>query len=134
LFQIDKTFTFAAAHHVPGLPKGHKCSRPHGHTWNVTVTVVSAELREPGFVTDFADLKPFDDYIDAELDHRDLNEVLCFAPTSERIAIHLAEWFICNLEPRIGGRLVSVRVSESPSSGAMYFPRSGRLSCHDHDR
>jgi 6-pyruvoyltetrahydropterin/6-carboxytetrahydropterin synthase len=122
VFRIDKTFTFAAAHHVPGLPEGHKCGRPHGHTWNVTVTVASAELREPGFVTDFADLKPFGDYIDVELDHQDLNELLDFPPTSERIALHLAEWFIASLEPQIGGELVSVRVAESPTSGATYFP------------
>ncbi|HVB44708.1 MAG TPA: 6-carboxytetrahydropterin synthase [Streptosporangiaceae bacterium] len=122
MFRIGKTFAFAAAHHLPGLPEGHKCARPHGHTWGVEVVVQDAGLRGPGFVTDFGDLRPLGEYIAARLDHRDLNEVLEFPPTSERIARHLAEWFIANVEPVIGGRLVSVKVSEGRASWASYSP------------
>jgi len=121
-FEIDKTYDFAASHHVEGLPEGHKCSRLHGHTYFVTVIVGSEELHGPGFVTDFANLAPFHDYVIALADHQHLNEVLDVNPTAENIARHLAEWFIENLEPNIDGHLVSIRVGESPTSGATYTP------------
>ena len=124
-YEIDKTYQFAAAHHLEGLPEGHKCARVHGHTYAVTVTVGSNELHGPGFVTDFADLEPFRNYIDAMADHHLLNEVLDVNPTAENIARHLALWFIENLEPTIGGQLVSIRVGESPNSGAIYTPARG---------
>ncbi len=118
MFEITKTWSFDAAHHLPGLPDGHKCARVHGHSWQVSATIASATLRPPGFVTDFGDLKPFGDYLATVLDHRDLNEVLPFAPTSEALAEHLADWYVTNVEPTVGGRLVRMRVSESPSSSA----------------
>jgi 6-pyruvoyltetrahydropterin/6-carboxytetrahydropterin synthase len=120
--EIDKTYDFAASHYLEGLPEGHKCSRLHGHTYYVTVTVGSNELHGPGFVTDFATLAPFRNYINTLADHQHLNEVLDVNPTAENIARHLAEWFIANLEPDIDGHLVSVRVAESPTSGATYIP------------
>lgn len=121
-YLIDKTYGFAASHFLTGLPEGHKCSRLHGHTYSVTVVVGSDELDGPGFVTDFADLAPFRDYINTLADHQHLNDVLDFNPTAENIARHLADWFIEHLEPNIGGWLVSVRVAESPTSGATYTP------------
>jgi 6-pyruvoyltetrahydropterin/6-carboxytetrahydropterin synthase len=120
-FEIVKTFRFDAAHHLPGLPSGHRCGRVHGHTWHVRLTLAAGELRSPGFVTDFGDLKPFADYLADQFDHRDLNEVVPFAPTSEAIARHFAAWFIQHLEPDVGGRLVRVGVSETPTSWAEYI-------------
>lgn len=121
---IGKSFTFDAAHHLPSLPADHKCSRPHGHTYRVDVLVEADELTGPGFVTDFAALTPFKRYLDERLDHRDLNAVLDFEPTSERLAEHLARWFMKHVEPLIPGRLESVRVAETPTGWAEY--RVGR--------
>ncbi|MER7816143.1 6-carboxytetrahydropterin synthase [Streptomyces sp. NPDC096153] len=70
----------------------------------------------PGFVTDFGDLAAFKRYLDAELDHRVLNDVLSVEPTLENLARHLAEWFVAEVEPGIPGRLGAVRVSETASS------------------
>jgi 6-pyruvoyltetrahydropterin/6-carboxytetrahydropterin synthase len=119
---IGKRFTFCASHRLPGLPDGHKCARPHGHNYAVEVAVGADRLAEPGFVTDFADLAPLKTYLDASFDHRDLNEALDVPPTSENLAEHIASWFIGNLEPRIPGRLVSVRVSETESTWAEFVP------------
>jgi 6-pyruvoyltetrahydropterin/6-carboxytetrahydropterin synthase len=82
--------------------------------------VTAGELMPPGFVTDFGDLAPFRAYLDSELDHRDLNEVVDLPPTSENLAAHLAAWFITNVEPAIPGRLVRVRVSETVDTWAEY--------------
>jgi 6-pyruvoyltetrahydropterin/6-carboxytetrahydropterin synthase len=119
-YSIGKRFSFDAAHHLPDLPEEHKCRRVHGHTFAVEVIVGSDNLVPPGFVTDFGDLGPFADYIRSELDHRNLNEVLNFPPTSEAIAQHLARWFITNVQPKISGQLVAVRVAETPSTWAQY--------------
>jgi 6-pyruvoyltetrahydropterin/6-carboxytetrahydropterin synthase len=121
-YRIGKRYRFAAAHHLATLPDGHKCARPHGHTYTVEVVLVAETLREPGFVTDFADLRSFGAYIDQELDHTDLNEVFGFPPTCELLAEHLYGWFVTHLAPRVGGRLHAVRVSESPTSWAEFSP------------
>jgi 6-pyruvoyltetrahydropterin/6-carboxytetrahydropterin synthase len=120
MFQIAKRWSFDAAHHLDALPEGHKCGRVHGHTWTVEVALSAAMLTPPGFVTDFGDLAPFGSYLATTLDHRDLNEVLDFPPTSELLAEHLATWFISNAQPNIPGRLVAVRVSETPNSWAEF--------------
>jgi 6-pyruvoyltetrahydropterin/6-carboxytetrahydropterin synthase len=120
-YRIGRSFTFDAAHHLPGLPEGHKCARRHGHTYTVTVALEREDLVGPGFVTDFAELDPLKRHIAERLDHRDLNEVLDFAPTSELLARHLADWFVAHVEPGVAGALVSVRVAETPASWAEYL-------------
>ncbi|MCK9878269.1 6-carboxytetrahydropterin synthase [Frankia sp. Ag45/Mut15] len=121
-YRIGKRFSFDAAHHLDGLPPGHKCARVHGHTYTVEVVFAADRLDEPGFVTDFGDLEPFGTYLDEKFDHRDLNDVLDVPPTSELLAAHLAQWIIDSLEPLVQGRLESVRVAESPNSWAEFAP------------
>lgn len=119
-YRIGKRFSFDAAHHLPGLPPEHKCARVHGHTYTVEVVVAADRLSPPGFVTDFGDLAPLRDYIDATLDHRNLNDVLDVEPTGEALARHLAGWFRDHVEPIIPGRLELMRVWETPSSWAEF--------------
>jgi 6-pyruvoyltetrahydropterin/6-carboxytetrahydropterin synthase len=120
--EIGKRFRFEAAHCLPGLPEGHKCGRVHGHSYTIEAVLTASELTPPGFVTDFGDLTPFRAYLDRELDHRDLNDVVDFPPTSENLAAHLAAWFMTNVEPAIPGRLVRIRVSETADTWAEYTP------------
>ncbi|GJF32581.1 6-carboxy-5,6,7,8-tetrahydropterin synthase [Kitasatospora sp. NE20-6] len=118
--RISKTFRFDAAHLLTGLEPGHQCARMHGHSYEVTFVLTAEELDGPGFVTDFGELTPVKAYIDAELDHRVLNEVLPLVPTSENLAEHLAGWFVEHVEPGIHGVLAAVRVSETPTSMAEF--------------
>jgi 6-pyruvoyltetrahydropterin/6-carboxytetrahydropterin synthase len=87
------------------------------------VLLASEELDQAGFVTDYADLDPFKGYIDAVLDHRDLNEALAVQPSSELLARHLFCW--CRDHLAAGHLLVAVRVSESPGTWAEYRPCDG---------
>ncbi|MFI8281322.1 6-pyruvoyl trahydropterin synthase family protein [Streptomyces sp. NPDC085929] len=118
--RIGKQFTFHAAHQLLSLPEGHKCRREHGHTYTVEVVWTAHVLTGPGFVTDFANFGLFKQFIDDHLDHQNLNRVLEIEPTSESLARLLAEWLIEHLEPAVEGQLVSVSVSESPSSWATF--------------
>lgn len=36
---IAKRFTFDAAHFLPNVPPDHKCSRMHGHTYEVEIVL-----------------------------------------------------------------------------------------------
>lgn len=119
-YTIGKQFSFAASHHLDHLPPGHKCARLHGHTYTVQVLLASEELDQAGFVTDYGDLYPLRCYIDASLDHRDLNEVLPIQPSCELLARHLFCWCRDHLEA--GHLLIAVRVSESPGTWAEYRP------------
>jgi 6-pyruvoyltetrahydropterin/6-carboxytetrahydropterin synthase len=120
LFTISKTYRFEAGHRLPGLPAEHKCARQHGHSYEVEVSLSADTLEEPGFVDDFGALAPFKTFLDAELDHRNLHEILPFEPTSERLAQFLAGWFLQHLQPTIRGRLVAVLVRETGSSWARF--------------
>jgi 6-pyruvoyltetrahydropterin/6-carboxytetrahydropterin synthase len=120
VFTIGKTFSFEAGHALPSLGPEHKCSRRHGHSYHVEVVWTAGKLSGPGFVADFADLAPFGQYLKDQLDHRMLNEVLDFEPTSERLAQHFAEWLQDVLEPVVEGWLKAVRVSETASSWAQF--------------
>jgi 6-pyruvoyltetrahydropterin/6-carboxytetrahydropterin synthase len=121
MFSIGKRFTFDAAHVLHGLPAGHKCGRLHGHTYTVELHLQAETLIAPGFVTDFADLAPFGRYLDEQFDHRLLNDVLAAEPTSEELAAHFFAWCAQYLAPTLsGGRIVAVRVSETPSSWAEF--------------
>ncbi|MGW4200937.1 6-pyruvoyl trahydropterin synthase family protein [Streptomyces sp. NPDC004726] len=119
-FTIGKRFMFQAGHQLPSLPPEHKCARQHGHSYEVEVILTSDSLVPPGFVTDFADLRPFKEFLDEHLDHRNLHEVLPVEPTSELVAQYLAGWFIEHLEPAIPGQLVAVCVRETTTSWARF--------------
>lgn len=120
MYRIGKRFSFDAAHVLHGLPARHKCARLHGHTYTVEVELSGRRLTEPGFVTDFGDLAPFQSYLDENFDHRLLNDVVDVEPTSELLAEHFYGWCVAHLEPVIGSRLVAVRVSETPTTWAEF--------------
>ncbi|MGI9001997.1 MAG: 6-pyruvoyl trahydropterin synthase family protein [Pseudonocardia sp.] len=124
-FTISKSFGFSASHELRLLPKTHKCSRNHGHNYDVTLLLTADQLDRFGFVTDFGDLAPFGDYLRTALDHRLLNDLIAIHPTSELLAWHLGQWFIDNVEPNVHGSLVSVEVSETESSSALWERTDG---------
>jgi 6-pyruvoyltetrahydropterin/6-carboxytetrahydropterin synthase len=125
VYRIGKAFSFEAAHHLPGLPAEHKCSRPHGHSYTAEVRLTAEVLTGPGFVADFADLAPLGRYLGSTFDHQDLNEVLVIAPTSENLARHLLGWCQDNIPLPPGAGIEAVRVSETASTWAEYRPGAG---------
>jgi len=118
MFTISKKFHFSASHSLVSLPDSHQCSRLHGHNYVVEVELSARELNEHGFVRDYHELAEFKRYLDEELDHRHLNDVLgddCVS--AERMARHFYEW--CKARwPETS----AVRVSETPRSWAEYRP------------
>jgi len=114
--EIFKAFTIEAAHRLPNVPEGHKCSRLHGHSFRIEVHVSGDIEPELGWVMDFADIKAAFRPLYDRLDHHYLNEVEGLEnPTSEQ----LARWVWERLEPAIP-LLSAVVVHETCTSGCRY--------------
>jgi 6-pyruvoyltetrahydropterin/6-carboxytetrahydropterin synthase len=118
--EIFREFTFEAAHRLPNVPAGHKCSRLHGHSYRVILHVEGNLDPLLGWVMDFGDLKRAFKPIEAQLDHYFLNDIEGLEnPTSEV----LVRWIwdrLCDDLPQLS----AVTVRETCTSGATY--RGGR--------
>jgi 6-pyruvoyltetrahydropterin/6-carboxytetrahydropterin synthase len=112
---VFKQFRFEAAHSLPHLPEGHKCRRPHGHSYFVEVGVEAPVCPENGFVVDYADISSAWQPLYERLDHHDINDVIKPYSTCE----YLAMWVYDQLKPTFSG-LSYVKVQETPSAGAIY--------------
>lgn len=110
---ITVTTTFAAAHRLP--EHEGKCSRLHGHTYSLEVTVEGtpqASGPTAGMVMDFADLRQRVNGVVVErLDHQLLNELFDFTPTVEAVAA----WAFGRLRDA-GMPVVRVRLAEGPNT------------------
>jgi len=132
IYRISKTFPFSASHQLEHLPEGHKCKRLHGHNYIVTLMFKRDALDEWSFVRDFDSLNTFQNWVDVQLDHRHLNDVLRDAredsrhqaiqkaavslqPTSENLA-----WWIFQRWHSVWLDLEAVRVSEGLDTWAEY--------------
>jgi 6-pyruvoyltetrahydropterin/6-carboxytetrahydropterin synthase len=114
--EIFKEFTFEAAHRLPNVPSGHKCSRLHGHSYHVAVHIEGDVDENAGWVRDFADIKCAMKPVLAQLDHYYLNDVDGLEnPTSEV----LARWIWARLEATLPD-LSQVIVRETCTSGCVY--------------
>lgn len=88
-YHLRVTTDFAASHILHGHPG--KCSRLHGHNWQVEVCVHATKLNELGMALDFQDIKTALQNLVAAMDHRHLNDLEAFAginPTAEHIAAY----------------------------------------------
>jgi 6-pyruvoyltetrahydropterin/6-carboxytetrahydropterin synthase len=116
VYQIITEETFEAAHVVTGH---RKCGQLHGHSWKLVVCLEAEELpkdRSFDFVQDFGDVKAV--LREMVPDHKYLNEVYDFMPTSENLARHFWE----ELKPAFP-ELAWVEVWEGQKNRARYFER-----------
>lgn len=85
--RLIKEFRFEAAHRLPFVPEGHKCSRLHGHSFKVELTVSGPVDPKTGWFIDYDVLHEIWDPLHDALDHRYLNDVPGLEnPTSENLA------------------------------------------------
>ena len=114
--EIFKAFTFEAAHLLPNVPKGHKCARLHGHSFQITIYVAGPVDKDKGWVIDFADIGSAFKPIYEQLDHYFLNDIPGLEnPTSE----NLADWIWQKLKPRLP-LLNKLIIKETCNSGCIY--------------
>jgi len=114
--EICKEFTIEAAHRLPNLPASHKCSRLHGHSFRIVISVAGPLSQPQGWVRDFADISEAFQPLFEQLDHRFLNDVEGLEnPTSENLAI----WIWQRLRDSLPD-LAEVEVRETCTSGCRY--------------
>jgi queuosine biosynthesis protein QueD len=70
--EIGKIFTFESSHILSKHPG--RCSRLHGHSWNLSVYVKAEINPDTGFAMDYADLKAAVQPIIDDLDHKHLGQ------------------------------------------------------------
>lgn len=116
MYRITKEYHFCASHNLTYMEDGHPCKRIHGHNYIVEVELQSETLNEYGFIREYNELNELKNYIDENLDHRHLNDVLGDENvTSERLAKHFFDW--CKER---WPETTAVRVRETPKVMAEY--------------
>jgi 6-pyruvoyltetrahydropterin/6-carboxytetrahydropterin synthase len=114
---IFRAFTIEAAHRLPNVPPGHKCSRLHGHSFRIELHVSGPVDSHSGWVMDFADVRTAFQPIFDRLDHHYLNEIPGLEnPTSE----NLARWIWNETKPSLP-LLSKVVLHETCTSGCAYL-------------
>ena len=114
--EIYKDFTFEAAHRLPNVPEGHKCSRLHGHSYRVSIQIEGPIGETSGWVADFADLADAFAPVHEKLDHHYLNDISGLEnPTSEVLATWIWDQLVGTL-----ANLTKVSVQETCTSGCIY--------------
>jgi 6-pyruvoyltetrahydropterin/6-carboxytetrahydropterin synthase len=109
VMRVSRVYAFQAAHRLPMLPAEHKCSRLHGHSYEVEIEV-RGRCDELGWVCDFSRLDAAWDSLGAHLDHRYLNELEGLqCPTSEVIALYLWQRFATYFKDDVTLSRVTVR-------------------------
>ena len=117
MYEIEKSFTFDAAHYLPEVRTGHPCGQTHGHTYRLTVYLRADQLEQPsGWVCDYAWIAERVAPVLGQVDHGILNDCV-ENPTTE----NLARWFFESLIHRLPG-LFAVEVAESSTTAARYRP------------
>lgn len=115
---VTKKFEFESAHHLPGYMG--KCAELHGHTFKLEVEISKAPTGSAvynGMVLDFNDIKSIvTERIIEKLDHKCLNDLFSFNPTSE----NLVAWIADELLNCFGAGLESVRLYETSNSYATW--------------
>lgn len=118
---LEKDLTFEAAHRLPHHPG--KCSRLHGHSYRLTLRLVSDSLggkgtAEEGMVLDTAEVSAIvGEHVLSLVDHYYLNEVPGLeVPTTENVV----RWIYERLKPQMRGRLERVELHEGFTSRAVY--------------
>ncbi len=110
--ELSRKYRVSAAHKLTSVSARHKCSRIHGHDFEIEVGVRGPVDEERGWVMDFAEIDEAVLPLIEQLDHCLLNEIEGLDnPTSE----HLAAWLLERLSGRLP-YLAWVAVSESPTS------------------
>lgn len=107
---ISKWFGFEASHVLPRHLG--KCSRLHGHSYKVGVSISGPIDDDSQFILDYGRMKDIVQPIIDTLDHRHLNSFIRY-PSAENIAIFIGAYLKQQMPERITRIVVQVRETEN---------------------
>ena len=112
IFEIEKDFSFEAAHYFAHENANPEFKKIHGHSFAGTVRIEGNAQEDKGWIRDLWKIEQIIKEVVAPLDHAMLNEVEGLEqPALEQIA----KWVFDRLDPKLPG-LTSVEISR-PSCG-----------------
>jgi 6-pyruvoyltetrahydropterin/6-carboxytetrahydropterin synthase len=115
-FELQQHFQIESARFLPHLEKTHPCSRVHGHSFKIILTLVGEADPEMGWVIDYNEIQVLMKPILEQIDHRLLNEVPGLEnPTSEL----LTKWLFDKARGVIP-QLTRITVAETPATSCSY--------------
>jgi 6-pyruvoyltetrahydropterin/6-carboxytetrahydropterin synthase len=115
-YELKQHFQIESARFLPNLPSEHPCSRMHGHSFKIILTLVGDLDPHIGWVMDYNDIQSKMLPLITQIDHRVLNEVEGLEnPTSEL----LAKWIFDRARIHIPS-LRKVSVAETPMTECSY--------------
>jgi len=71
---LTRVYEVACGHHLPNLPEHHKCRRPHGHNYQIHVTL-TGEPDHYGMLVESGALDAMIMPVLLRIDHHDINEL-----------------------------------------------------------
>jgi 6-pyruvoyltetrahydropterin/6-carboxytetrahydropterin synthase len=116
IVELKKEYRFEAAHRLPKVPPGHKCSRMHGHSYRIELHARGPVNPETGWLVDFAELDDAWQPLHDKLDHHVLNDVPGLENSTCEV---LAAYVWRELRPRIP-HLSAVTVWETADASCTY--------------
>ena len=84
---------------------------PHEHMWRYAISFRTSQLNDDGFVIDFVPVQAAVEELSAQMEGRDLNELVGEASGASAV------W----LGQRLGRQAYSVRITEAPGCQATYY-------------
>ena len=115
-FELKQHFQIESARFLPHLPKEHPCSRLHGHSFKIILTLVGPLVPKLDWVMDYHQIAVVMKPLLTQLDHCTLNEVSGLEnPTSEA----LAKWIFEKAKIQIP-ILTSVTIMETSTTECRY--------------
>lgn len=126
MFEIFKSFTFEAAHHLTvNVADGHRYSRLHGHSFQVQVFLKGEADEKKNWVCDFDEIEQRIIELRSELDHQYLNEIAGLEiPTLENISC----WIWNRLDIQLPGLDRIIVRRGSCGEGCIYYGRTSQPS------
>ncbi len=116
VFELKQQFQIESARFLPGLPKTHPCSRMHGHSFVILLTLKGPLQSGPGWVRDYHEISTLMKPLLEQLDHRTLNEVPGLEnPTSELLAV-----WIYDRAKKLLPELIRVTIRETQLTECSY--------------
>jgi 6-pyruvoyltetrahydropterin/6-carboxytetrahydropterin synthase len=114
--RLSKDFIFESAQMLPRVPPEHRCSKLHGHTFKIEVSVEGEVDPDSGWLYDHARISEVVRPFVNQLDHVYLNEVDGLDnPTIE----NLAAWFWNRIKPELP-ELCEIAIHETPTARCVY--------------
>jgi 6-pyruvoyltetrahydropterin/6-carboxytetrahydropterin synthase len=114
--ELTKEYRFEAAHSLPRVAAGHKCSRVHGHSYKVELAVSGPVDEQTGWLIDFQVIDDAWAELYARLDHRNLNDV----PGLENSTCENIAAFVWRAVRRAVPQLSAVTIWETADSRCTY--------------